>query len=184
MLYREIVAQGYAGGGSQLRAFMHILKPAQPAEPVVRFETEPGAQMQVDWVEFRKGQRPLYAFCATLGYSRASHVEFVSDMKVASLIACHEHAFAAFGGVPRNVLYDNMKTVILERDAYGEGEHRYHAGFLDYIPGEIRMGGEDLLLIHACSTQQPMRSISRNRRHNAAPRIGNKPWQAQPGKMK
>jgi transposase len=132
VLYRELVARGYTGGSSQLRAFMHRLKPTIPIEPVVRFETESGAQMQVDWVEFRKGARPLYAFCATLGYSRASQVEFVSDMKVDTLIACHEHAFAAFGGVPRQVLYDNMKTVILERDAYGEGEHRYHAGFLDY----------------------------------------------------
>lgn len=132
VLYREIVERGYRGGGSQLRAFMHSLKPTIPTEPVIRFETEPGAQMQVDWVEFRTGKRPLYAFCATLGYSRASYVEFVSDMKVSTLIACHEHAFAAFGGVPRHVLYDNMKTVILERDAYGEGEHRYHAGFLDY----------------------------------------------------
>jgi transposase len=132
VLYREIVGQGYAGGGSQLRAFMHTLKPTIPSEPVVRFETVAGAQMQVDWVEFRKGRRPLYAFCATLGYSRASYVEFVSDMKVATLIACHEHTYAAFGGVPRHVLYDNMKTVILERDAYGEGEHRFHPGFLDY----------------------------------------------------
>lgn len=132
VLYREIVARGYTGGGSQLRAFMHALKPVPPTEPVIRFETDPGAQRQVDWVEFRKGARPLYAFCTTLGYRRASQVEFVGDMKVATLIACHEHAFAAFGGVPRQVLYDNMKTVILERDAYGEGEHRYHAGFLDY----------------------------------------------------
>jgi transposase len=132
VLYREITARGYQGGGSQLRAFMHTLKPTIPIEPVVRFETVPGAQMQVDWVEFRKGARPLYAFCATLGYSRASQVEFVSDMKVDTLIGCHERAFAAFGGVPRQVLYDNMKTVVLERDAHGEGEHRYHAGFLDY----------------------------------------------------
>lgn len=132
VLHREIAALGYAGGASQLRAFMRSLKPTVPEEPVVRFETEPGAQMQVDWVEFRKGARPLYAFCATLGHSRASQVEFVSDMKVDTLIACHEHAFAHFGGVPRQVLYDNMKTVVLERDAHGEGEHRYHAGFLDY----------------------------------------------------
>jgi len=45
------------------------------AGPVVRFETAPGEQMQVDWVEFRQGADPLYAFCATLGPSRASHVE-------------------------------------------------------------------------------------------------------------
>ena len=132
VLMREIVAQGYQGGASQLRAFMHMLKPAQPSEPVVRFETAPGHQMQVDWVEFRKGAQPLYAFCATLGYSRMSYVEFVTDMKVTTLIGCHERCFAAFGGVVRQVLCDNMKTVVLERDVEGEGAHRFHAGFLDY----------------------------------------------------
>jgi len=55
VLYREIVARGYQGGQSQLRAFMRTLRPAQPAEPVVRFETAMGEQLQVDWVEFRKG---------------------------------------------------------------------------------------------------------------------------------
>lgn len=61
-----------------------------------------------------------------------SFVEFVTDMKVQTLIACHDHAFEYFGGVTRTVLYDNMKTVVIERDASGEGEHRFHAGFLDY----------------------------------------------------
>lgn len=132
VLYREIAARGYQGGQSQLRAFMRTLRPALPVEPVVRFETAMGEQLQVDWIEFRKGAAPLHAFCATMGYSRASYVEFVSDMKVDTLIGCHERAFAAFGGVPRRILYDNMKTVVLERDVYGEGQHRYHAGFLDY----------------------------------------------------
>ncbi len=132
VLQREITAQGYAGGLSQLRAFLRRLKPALPMDPVVRFETAPGEQMQVDWVEFRKGKNPLYAFCATLGFSRASFVEFVTDMKVETLIACHQHAFETFGGIPRRVLYDNMKTVVLERDASGRGEHRFHTGFLDY----------------------------------------------------
>lgn len=132
VLYREIVAQGYPGGLSQLRFFLRGVKPTLPPETVVRFETEPGEQMQVDWVEFRKGRDPLYAFCATLGYSRASYVEFVTDMKVETLIDCHQKAFAALGGVPRRILYDNMKTVVLERDVDGPGVHRYHAGFLDY----------------------------------------------------
>lgn len=132
VLHGEIVKRGYQGGLSQLRAFMRSLRPTLPVEPVVRFETEMGEQLQVDWVEFRKGSTPLHAFCATMGYSRASYVEFVSDMKVATLIGCHEHAFAALGGVPRKVLYDNMKTVVIERDVYGDGQHRYHAGFLDF----------------------------------------------------
>lgn len=132
VLLREILELGYTGKGSQLRAYMYGLKPTLPVDPVVRFETAPGEQMQVDWVEFRKGRNPLYAFCATLGFSRASFVEFVVDMKVETLIACHQHAFEAFGGIPKRILYDNMKTVVLERDASGAGEHRFHAGFLDY----------------------------------------------------
>ena len=132
VLLREITERGYGGGMSQLRAFMRSLRTPTPAEPVVRFETQMGEQLQVDWVEFRRGGKALYAFCATLGYSRASYVEFVGDMKVETLIGCHERAFAMLGGVPRSILYDNMKTVILERDAYGEGKHRFHAGFLDF----------------------------------------------------
>ena len=129
VLLREIVALGYTGGGSQLRAFLRSLKPSLPLDPVVRFETVPGEQMQVDWVEFRKGKNPLYAFCATLGFSRMSFVEFVTDMRVQTLIACHHHAFEYFGGVTRRVLYDNMKTVVIERDASGEGEHASTPGF-------------------------------------------------------
>lgn len=132
MLYSEIVARVYQGGVSQLRAFMRSLRPTLPVEPVIRFETEMGEQLQVDWVEFRKGSAPLHAFGATMGFSRASYVEFVSDMKVATPIGCHERAFAAFGGMPRKVLYDNMKTVVIERDVYGEGQHRFHTGFLDF----------------------------------------------------
>jgi transposase len=77
---------------SQLRAFVRTLRPAPPADPVVRFETAMGEQLQVDWGEFRKGSAPLHAFCATLGFSRASYVEFVSNMKVETLIACHVRA--------------------------------------------------------------------------------------------
>jgi transposase len=88
---------------SQLRRFLRGVRPTLPVDPVVRFETAPGEQMQVDWVEFRKGSDPLYAFCATLGYSRASYVEFVTDMKVGTLIDCHQNAFVALGGVSRRI---------------------------------------------------------------------------------
>jgi transposase len=132
VLYREIMERGYSGGQTRVRSFLRTLKSMQVIEPLVRFETAPGEQLQVDWVEFRKGPQPLYAFCATLGYSRASYVEFVSDMKVQTLIDCHQHAFVVFAGVTRRILYDNMKTVVLERDSYGAGQHRFHAGFLDY----------------------------------------------------
>jgi len=81
VLLREIREQGYPGGISQLKAFLAPLKPAgrEDAGPVVRFETEPGRQMQVDFVVFRRKQQPLSAFVATLGYSRMSYVHFVPD---------------------------------------------------------------------------------------------------------
>lgn len=131
-LYREIALLGYRGGLSRLRQFMPGLRIARPAEPVVRFETPPGQQMQCDWIVFRRGPHPLSAFVATLGWSRASYVEFVTDAKLETLLACHELAFEWFGGVPREVLYDNMKTVVLERDVYGPGEHRFQPAFLDF----------------------------------------------------
>lgn len=132
VLYREIALLGYRGGLSRLRQFMRGLRPVRPAEPVVRFETPPGQQMQCDWIVFRRGREPLSAFVATLGWSRASYVEFVTDERLETLLACHEGAFEWFEGVPREVLYDNMKTVVLERDAYGPGEHRFQPAFLDF----------------------------------------------------
>jgi hypothetical protein len=64
--------------------------------------------------------------------SRATYVEFVTDERVETLIEAHENAFLAFGGTPREVLYDNMRTVVLERHRYGPGRHRFHPGFLDF----------------------------------------------------
>ena len=132
-LLEEIQNQGYEGGITRLRQFLANYKPASaPAEPDNRFETAPGKQMQVDWVVFRRGKNRLSAFVATMGYSRASFVEYVSDEKIETLLACHEHAFEYFEGVPKQVLYDNMKTVVIERDGYGEGNHKLNPLFLDF----------------------------------------------------
>jgi transposase len=132
VLLAELRECGYAGGYTMLKLFVAALKPTAPAAPVVRFETEPGAQMQADWATIRRGADRLSVFVATLGWSRAAYVEFVADERIETLIACHEHAFLAFGGVPREVLYDNMKTVVIERDAHGRGRHRFHAAFRDF----------------------------------------------------
>lgn len=131
VMYAEISAQGYPGKIRQLRYFMATLKPVAQT-PLVRFETEPGQQMQVDWAHFTYAKLRLYAFIATLGFSRVSFVEFVEDTQLSTLLTCHEQAFHYFGGVPREALYDNMKTVILTRDAYGQGLHRLQPGFRDF----------------------------------------------------
>lgn len=135
VLLREIRERGYQGGVRILQDHLKRMRPAQRPDPVVRFETAPGEQMQVDWIEFRKpGHKDgmLAAFVATLGHSRASFVEFVSDMKLETLLACHSRCFDSFGGVTREILYDNMKTVILKRDVYGKDLHQWQPSFADF----------------------------------------------------
>jgi transposase len=132
VLFREIRERGYAGGETRVKQFVRGLAPAPAPEPTIRFETEPGWQMQADWATVGRGVDKLKVFIATLGWSRAAYVEFCDDEKIETLIACHENALGAFGGVPAEVLYDNMRTVVLERNTYGRGVHRFHPGFLDY----------------------------------------------------
>ena len=132
VLYREIKALGYAGKIRLLRGFMATLKPKKEVLPVKRYETLPGAQMQVDWAYFKLGEQRLYAFVAILGYSRLSYVTFTDAMKLSDLLTCHEEAFHYFGGVPRQILYDNMKTVVLARHGYGQDHHQLQPGFRDF----------------------------------------------------
>jgi transposase len=133
VLWREIREMGFTGCERTVRNFVATLRPAPAPDPVVRFETAPGDQMQADWIEFRRRKSSsLFAFVATLGYSRASYVEFVSDTRLETLLACHANCFEWFGGVPRRTLYDNMKTVVIERNAYGPKQHRFQPGFLDF----------------------------------------------------
>lgn len=130
-LLRELRALGYEGQLRSIQAFMKAHKPAPAPDPIVRFETEPGRQMQCDFVVFRRGANPLYAFTATLGFSRWRWARFATNEKAETLIACHHALFETLGGVPREILYDNARTIVLERDAYGKGEHRWHPGLLD-----------------------------------------------------
>ena len=132
VLLRELSERGYAGSVTILREHLARLRPAVVVESVVRFETEPGRQMQVDWAVMRRGGDPLSVFVVVLGHSRAAYAEFVTDERLESLLACHEAAFACFGGTPREALYDNMRTVVVGRDAYGPGLHRFQPGFRDF----------------------------------------------------
>ena len=131
VLYREIAALGFDGCERLVRNFVRTLHPCPTEEQTVRFETDPGQQMQVDWCVFRRGANPLSAFVATLGFSRVSYVEFVTSERFEVLRHCHKQAFAYFEGVPQHVLYDNMRTVVQQRNAHGEGHHRFHPGLWD-----------------------------------------------------
>lgn len=129
VLLREVAERGYPGGITQLKAYINTLRKREQ-EPVVRFETPPGLQMQADFTHIRRGRNPLLAFVATLGYSRMTWVRFTTDERSETLCACLAEAFNYFGGVPEHVLFDNAGTVVIERDAYGEGRHRWHSGLL------------------------------------------------------
>jgi len=126
VIYREICDQGYRGSLTLLRYFLRAEQKPIAAEPLVRFETEPGQQMQVDWGTMRTGHSPLHVFVAVLGYSRMLYIEFTDNMRYETMERCHRNAFHFFGGVPLDVLYDNMKTVVIQRDAYQPGQHRFH----------------------------------------------------------
>lgn len=130
VLLREIQERGYQGGLSQLKAYLAPLKNREP-EPLVRFETAPGEQMQADFTYVRRGRYPLLAFVATLGYSRASFVRFTVGEDTQTLCSCLRESLIYFGGVPEHVLLDNPKTVVIERDFYGEGQHRFNRELLE-----------------------------------------------------
>jgi hypothetical protein len=90
---------------------------------MLRCETAPGRPAQVDWgttwAESGRQSVRVQVFMMVLGYSRRVYVECTRDQQLATLIACHEHAFDWFGGLPEELLYDNPKTVVLQRDREG-----------------------------------------------------------------
>jgi len=131
VLFGEIAALGYSGGVKTLSNYLATLKPQAKDDPLVRFETLPGQQMQVDWGAFKLNGQRISLFLATLGWSRFNFGRFVGNERFETLRYCHEQAFDDFGGVPLEVLYDNMRTVVQQRNAYGRGLHRFHPGLKD-----------------------------------------------------
>jgi transposase len=134
-LLREIRNQGYTGGTTQLRLFVQPHRPARASGATLRFETEPGEQAQVDWAHFgfleHEGRRcRLYAFVMTLGWSRTLYLEFTTSTAETWFLRGHLHAFHYFGGVPREVLHDNLKTAVLERQP--GGDIRWQPRYLDF----------------------------------------------------
>lgn len=132
-LLDEIRALGYEGGASILKEFTYPFRQRR-TEPVVRFETPPGKQAQADWSGLGRhlvgdAQRTPQLFVMVLGFSRALYAEAVWRADLGSFLACHARAFAYFGGVPAEVLYDNAKVVVAERLAEGP---RYNPGLLDF----------------------------------------------------
>jgi transposase len=118
-LFMMVTARGYQGKISQFRSIIKEIRPKR-REAFLRLDRIQGEEAQVDWghfgsIDFEGYQRPLVAFVMTLSYSRAIFIRFFVSQSMSCFLQGHESAFSWFQGVPKHCLYDNLKSVVLER---------------------------------------------------------------------
>lgn len=120
-LYSMVKARGYRGAPDHFRALVARLRPRPVAEAYLRLRTLPGEQAQADWAAFGKltigrAARSLMAFVMVLSYSRRLFVRFYLNAAMANFLRGHLEAFGRWNAVPRVILYDNLKSAVLERE--------------------------------------------------------------------
>jgi transposase len=125
-LWRELKERGYQGGYTAITDLLRDLRPPRTTGFEVRFETSPGEQAQVDFAQFvveftdEPGvRRIVWLFSLVLGYSRLIWARFVAHQDLQTVLRCHIAALEAIGGVPREILYDRMKTAVIGGDLDG-----------------------------------------------------------------
>jgi transposase len=134
-LFDMVRQRGFDGKPSQFRAIVASIRPSGHREAYLRLRTLPGDQGQVDWghfgrIQIGRASRPLVAFVIVLSYSRAIFLRFYLSQNTEQFLRAHEHAFEHFGArVPRVLLYDNLKSAVLERSA---GAIRFNPVFLAF----------------------------------------------------
>ncbi len=136
-LYREIKEMGFDGGKTIVKDFIQKVRPKQIVPAVLRYETKPGIQAQVDWGEVGKVEvdgkiKKLFFFSMILGYSRMRYVEFTLSTDTSTLLQCHLNAFQYFGGCTQEILYDNMKQVVIKR-ALKSSDSEWNLLFEDFF---------------------------------------------------
>ena len=132
-LYQMVHERGYRGAPDYFRHVVARVRPRPQAEAFLRLRTLPGEQGQVDWAHFGKitigrASRTLWAFLMVLSWSRAIFLRFYLSAAMPSFLRGHVDAFRAFHGVPRVLLYDNLKSAVLER--FGQAI-RFHPTMLE-----------------------------------------------------
>ena len=131
-LFEEVRGAGYEGGYSRVRDYVREVRPRRPREPLVRFETPAGRQGQVDFGTFRLPWGRRYALLVVLGYSRLLWLRFFARQTMSVLVEGLESAFERFGGVPEELLFDQMRAVVLSDDRASGGELILNAEFLRF----------------------------------------------------
>ena len=136
-LYREIKEMGFDGGKTIVKDFIKEVRPKQEVPAVLRYETKPGIQAQVDWGEVGKVEidgkiKKLFCYSMVLGYSRMRYVEFTLSTDTSTLLQCHLNAFQYFGGCTQEILYDNMKQVVIKR-ALKSSDSEWNLQFEDFF---------------------------------------------------
>jgi transposase len=131
-LFEEVRGAGYPGGVTQVREFVARVRPQPEPEPVVRFETAPAHQAQVDFAEFRFPWGKRSALLVVLSYSRLLWLQFYPRQTLGTIITGLEAAFAYFGGVPHELLFDQLKAVIVEDERTEGGKVLENPEFLRF----------------------------------------------------
>ena len=142
-LFNEVRAAGYPGGYGQVKRYVRGVRPKEPVEPVRRFETPPGHQGQVDFADFRLPWGKRHALIVVLGYSRRMWLRFYERQTMPVVMRGLEASFAYFGGVPSELLFDQMKAVIT-------GDRREEGGRLMENPEFLRFSRHWRFRIRAC----------------------------------
>ena len=119
-LFHMVKERGYKGQVDHFRDLIKPLRPARAAEAYLKLSTLPGEQAQCDWAHFGKlkvgnAERRLLAFVMVLSWSRRIFIRFYFGDSTANFLRGHVEAFTAFNGVPREILFDNLKSAVLER---------------------------------------------------------------------
>jgi transposase len=131
-VFEEIRASGYAGGYTRVKDYVREIRPRPPLEAVQRFETPAGFQAQVDFATFNLPWGRRYALLVVLGYSRLIWLKFFARQNMQSLFAGLESAFGYFGGVPQELLFDQMRSVVIGDDRLSQGALVLNAEFLRF----------------------------------------------------
>jgi len=131
-IFEEIRAAGYSGGYTQIKEYVRSIRPRVPLEAVQRFETPAGFQGQVDFASFNLPWGRRYALLVVLGYSRLIWLKFFTRQSMQCLFAGLESAFGFFGGVPQELLFDQMRAVVIGDDRMSKGALVMNAEFLRF----------------------------------------------------